>query len=116
MPARGEGDWTETFRGVRHRFHVDADLGAGAVTLATARLDPGAVVPPHTHPVEDAMVVLEGRGELVVDGNVHTLRPGGGYLAPANVVHHVRNTGDEDLVIVFTWPAVDVARRPAKDA
>lgn len=111
MVVRQKSEWTESFPGVWHRYHVDAELGAAAVTLATARLAPGATVPPHTHPVEDAMVVLEGSGELFVGDDVYALSPGSGYLAPANIVHGVRNTSDEELVIIFTWPAINVSRK-----
>lgn len=110
MPHRESTDWTETFPGVRHRWQVDPDMGAGAVTMGTVALSPGAAIPPHTHVVEDAMVVLQGHGEFFAGDDVFPIGPGNSCLAPANVVHGLRNTGDEDLVLVFSWPAINVQR------
>lgn len=110
MPVRKQTEWTETFPGVRHQFNVDPALGAGAVTMGTVAIAPGAQIPPHSHPVEDAMVILSGSGELFVGDEVHPLSPGTACLAPANTIHGIRNTGEEELVLVFTWPAVNVRR------
>lgn len=110
MPYREKAEWTETFPGVRHRWQVDPDLGAGAVTMGTVALAPGSEIPPHTHPVEDAMIVLEGHGEFFAGDDVMSIGPGASCLAPANVVHGLRNTGSEELVLVFSWPAVNVKR------
>lgn len=109
--THSEGDgWTQTFPGVRHRWQITRELGAGAVTMGTVAIAPGHEIPPHTHPVEDAMVIVEGRGQFFAGAEVHEIEAGSSCLAPANVVHGVRNTGDEDLVLIFTWPAVNVPR------
>jgi len=110
MSRPENNDWTETFPGVRHRWQVTPELGAGAVTMGTVAIAPGKEIPPHTHPVEDAMVITQGHGQFLAGDDVHQIEAGSSCLAPANVVHGVRNTGDEELVLVFTWPAVNVRR------
>lgn len=56
-------------------------------------LDPGAAFPPHSHPGEEIIYVLEGSLEYRLDGRVVTLGPGGVLFVPAGVVHSARNAG-----------------------
>ena len=113
MPLRETAEWTESFPGVWHQVLVDRALGAGAVTMGRVRIEPGSGIPPHSHTVEDAMVVLSGKAEFHVDGEVVELVPGSGMLVPANAVHWGGCIGEEPLELVFTWPSVDVERFPA---
>ena len=87
MPFRETAKWTESFPGVWHQILVDRELGAGAVTMGRVRIEPGSGIPPHSHAVEDAMVVLSGKAEFHVDGKVTELVPGSAMLVPANAVH-----------------------------
>jgi quercetin dioxygenase-like cupin family protein len=50
--------------------------------------EPGARVPPHSHPHEQLGIVLEGTHTLVVDGDVHELEPMEGYVIPPGVEHY----------------------------
>ena len=55
---------------------------------------------PHAHCDRDkTYLVLEGRGEITVGEEVQTVGPGDFAFAAADVVHAVRNTGDERLVV-----------------
>jgi quercetin dioxygenase-like cupin family protein len=49
--------------------------------------EPGATVPPHSHPHEQLGIVLSGRHTLVVNGDAHDLGPMGGYAIPGGVEH-----------------------------
>ena len=55
--------------------------------LSVADLEPGAVLAPHSHPHEQAGVVLAGELTLTIDGDVRVLVPGDIYIAEGGVEH-----------------------------
>ena len=57
------------------------------MTLAYWDVDPGAMLPEHSHPHEQIANVLEGRFELTVDGEPRVLEPGMVALIPGGVPH-----------------------------
>jgi quercetin dioxygenase-like cupin family protein len=48
------------------------------------QLAPGAAIPPHRHPVDEACVVLQGTLHI---GDAHVVGAGGFHLAPAGSLH-----------------------------
>jgi mannose-6-phosphate isomerase-like protein (cupin superfamily) len=75
------------------------------------RLQPGATVGWHTtgqH--EEALVILRGQGEALIDGQAKQafIAPAFAYIPPATR-HNVLNTGEEPLEYVYV-----VAPAPAK--
>ncbi|HEY3800663.1 MAG TPA: cupin domain-containing protein [Caulobacteraceae bacterium] len=77
----GSGVWEPTSPGVqRKRLHIDANAGWQAFLV---RIDPGATVPAHAHPILEECLVLEGAFEL--DGQ--TIRKGDFHLAFAGHGH-----------------------------
>ncbi len=54
---------------------------------AIVDLDANVSLPLHSHPHEQAGVVLQGELELTVAGETRLLAPGDAYLIPGNVEH-----------------------------
>jgi unsaturated pyranuronate lyase len=69
------------------------------IMLSLVELDDGAIVPPHSHPHEQAGMVLEGTLDLTIDGQLRTLRAGEAYFAPGNVTHSARAVGGRCKVL-----------------
>jgi mannose-6-phosphate isomerase-like protein (cupin superfamily) len=91
--------------GAAYRPIVGDDTGAGAAIRTGIQVSPpGYVAPPHSHPYEEFLTVLEGRGEawLVDDGEREresvALEPGVTICLPADRPHSFRTTGDRPLV------------------
>ena len=57
--------------------------------LSHVTLGPGSVVPLHSHPHEQAGVVLEGEMTLTIGDESRTVGPGAMYIAPGGVEHSV---------------------------
>jgi quercetin dioxygenase-like cupin family protein len=82
------------------------------IMLSLVELDDGAIVPSHSHPHEQAGIVLEGTLELTIDGLVRTLKVGEAYILPGNVTHSARAVGGGCKVLdVFSPIREDYARR-----
>jgi quercetin dioxygenase-like cupin family protein len=73
-----------------------ADTG-GAYCLLEVSLAPGMGVPRHTHTREDeAYYVLAGELEVVVGDETFVLRAGDTLMAPRDVPHQLRNSGNSE--------------------
>ncbi len=55
--------------------------------LNVVELDPGAVVPLHSHPHEQLGIVLSGEITMTIGGVEHPLGPDGAYTIPGGVEH-----------------------------
>jgi|HubBroStandDraft_1064217.scaffolds.fasta_scaffold16442_4 anti-sigma factor ChrR (cupin superfamily) len=76
--AAEDGVWRVSSPGVwRKLLHVDAEGGWQAMLV---RIEAGASVPPHAHPMLEECLVLEGEfelaGEAVRKGDLHLAFPG----------------------------------------
>jgi quercetin dioxygenase-like cupin family protein len=73
--------------------------------LSMVDLAPNAVVPPHSHPHEQAGVVLSGGVELTIRGETRWLGEGASYIIPGGVEHGAR-TGDTPTQIMDVFSPV----------
>ncbi|HEY8447285.1 MAG TPA: cupin domain-containing protein [Thermomicrobiales bacterium] len=81
------------------------------IMLLFVRLEPGAVVPVHHHPNEQAGTVLEGVLRLTIGEETRDLRPGDAYVIPPNVPHTATTDENGCLVIdIFSPPREDYRR------
>lgn len=65
---------------------------------------PGQEHAAHVHADQDKMyVVLEGRGEASVGDDARAVAAGDLVFAPAGVPHGLKNTGEENLVVLVVF-------------
>jgi len=70
-------------------------------SLAEATLEPGQTTQRHHHAeTEEIYFVLEGEGDLELDGDRARVRPGDAVAIPPGVWHELRNAGDGRLRIL----------------
>ncbi|MGW2253167.1 cupin domain-containing protein [Kitasatospora sp. NPDC001660] len=79
------------------RSEVLAEVGTAAVKVL--RMD-GRALPPEVHAAAEALLVVEGRLELLVDGVELSVGAGELYRVPAGAVHAVRPGSGGTLLIV----------------
>jgi quercetin dioxygenase-like cupin family protein len=96
------------------RYYFDVGIGCvclsgvdtgGAYCLLDIGLAPGMAVPRHMHTREDeAYYVLSGELEAVVGDEVFILRAGDTLIAPRDIPHQLRNSGDVEnhYLIMFS--------------
>ena len=89
------------------------------VVLMAVSIQPGAAVPPHTHPGDCVGALVEGNVELLVLGKEpRRLVAGDTYANPQGTVHWFRNTGESPakllntLVVLKGVPPVQPASTP----
>jgi quercetin dioxygenase-like cupin family protein len=84
-----------------------ASVGGTQSSLGYSVFRPGTVTSSVCHTVEELAFVVAGRGELRLDDGPVAFGPGQALFIPAQLWHAVANTGDEDVVMVFTFPHPD---------
>ena len=96
------------------RYYFDVGLGSvclsgidtgGAYCLLEVSLAPGMAVPRHTHTREDEVYfVLAGELEVTVGERTFVLGPGDTLLAPRDIPHALRNSGNitNHYLLVFS--------------
>jgi quercetin dioxygenase-like cupin family protein len=94
---------------------VDRSLGAEHVMAYRLTVNPGATAS-HAHPgAEEVVYVVEGAGEIQVEGTRHTVDAGKAVFIPDGADHSHVNTGTAPFVMVGAMaPPIDPATiRPA---
>lgn len=91
--------------GLHVRMLVDAAGGSRSLTIGDLTVTPDSQIPQHIHPdTEEAMVILEGRLELVLGDQTTTIGPGDTVLAPAGMVHGFVNRDREPARMLYVFP------------
>ncbi len=77
-------------------------IGGSGMTLAFIELDPGSVVPEHSHPHEQIGVCISGSLTFRVGGEEREVGPGGTWEFPGGVPHEVR-VGADGAAVIEAW-------------
>ena len=90
-------DWRA---GVTTRMRVSALTGGKQLTIFEQWCDPGLGAPPHFHPVEEVLSVIEGSAEIWAEGSESVIvSTGQSVLVSVGQRHKFRNCGREQLHI-----------------
>lgn len=97
---------SEAGGGTLLRFMVDDEtVGAKHFSMFVNRLEvnvaDGAGV--HSHPVEHAFYILQGKGKFIIDGEEYIAEARSAVFVPADAPHMVSNAGDEPLEYVVIY-------------
>lgn len=94
---------------LRELFNPRKDALDLRYSLAEARLAPGGVSLLHRLKTSEVYYVLEGSGEMEIDGERTPVGPGQAVYIPPGSPQRIRNTGESELVFICI---VDPAWRP----
>jgi len=83
-------------------LQVGSDLSNSQLQILYERYRPGADTGQSmlSHDAEEGGIVLQGRLEVTVGGQVQTLSTGDAYRFSSKLPHRFRNTGSEDCLVV----------------
>jgi quercetin dioxygenase-like cupin family protein len=89
IPAESFG---EDAPGVRIRVLIDEERdGAPFYVLRMIEIDPGGNTPDHDHPFEHENFVIEGSGQVMLEGRWRDVSQGDVIFVPAGSRHQYRN-------------------------
>lgn len=79
----------------------DISMPGREAVIAKVELAPGKSAGRHTHPGEEISYVLEGEGEILIDGQpVQKVKAGDSFIIPAGAIHDAHNTGTQPMRLV----------------
>lgn len=76
------------------------------IMISLVEMIPGSVVPPHSHPEEQAGYVLSGELEFTLQGKKEIVGKGGVFFVPGGVEHSVVVTSKETANVVDIFSPV----------
>lgn len=86
--------------------HLAMLAGGENMNVQRFEIEPGATVPAHSHPHEQAGYLTGGRLTFILDDRELELGPGDSYSIPGGETHGVENRGEEVVrgVDIFSPP------------
>jgi len=83
---------------------ADVSIEGREAVVAKVELEPGVFAGRHTHPGDEISYVLEGEGELLIEGEApRKLKAGDAVVIPAGKVHDAKNTGSGTMRLIGTY-------------
>ena len=89
--------------GIEHLTLAGSEQGLTGLSVWRQSMAPGCATPPHAHDCEEVVLVLEGTGELHLDGKVTAFGPDTTLVLPPNRPHQIFNTGSTTLRTVAAF-------------
>ena len=78
------------------------------IMMSMVEIAPNSSVPNHTHPHEQAGIVIQGEFEFTVGGETKMLRQGDAYIIPGGVEHSlIASDGWSMALDIFSPPRED---------
>ena len=91
---------------------VDGDSGATQISSGVAEFAAGASAPTHYHDAEESVIVIEGVGLMVIDGEEHIVRPNDAAFLSPGAHHSIANHGDQPFKISWTYASINWSTTP----
>jgi len=89
-------------RTVVHRS--DVSVSGREAVVARVELAPAAKAGRHTHPGDEISYILEGEGEILIEGqSPRKVKAGDGFVIPTGAKHDAHNTGAQPLKLVGVY-------------
>jgi mannose-6-phosphate isomerase-like protein (cupin superfamily) len=78
--------------------------GSKHLLLGTEEIPPGGVIPKHKHHVEDEILIIQtGNAHVWLGDKEYDARPSALVFIPAGTWISLKNTGKENISLVFVW-------------
>ncbi len=94
----------EEMDGRTSRRFINKAAGAHNLTIGELVMHDGSALRLHTHPTDEAIILLEGSVEMVVGDESRTVTPGHTLLAPPGTPHRLVNSSGADAKMFTVFP------------
>ena len=83
---------------------ADVSVPGREAVIARVEIAPGASAGRHTHPGDEISYVVEGEGEILIQGQpARKVKAGDGFVIPAGAIHDARNIGTVPVKLVGVY-------------
>jgi quercetin dioxygenase-like cupin family protein len=82
----------------------DVSVPGREAVIARVEITPGGFAGRHTHPGDEISYIMEGEGEVLMEGQpALKVKAGDGFVVPAGIKHDAHNTGASTLKLVGVY-------------
>ena len=82
----------------------DVSVPNREAVVARVEVAPGAFAGRHTHPGEEITYVMDGEGEVLVEGQpAQKIKTGDAFIIPSGAKHDAHNTGAQPLRLAVVY-------------
>ena len=79
---------------------ADVSVPGREAVVARVEINPGVSVGRHTHPGDEISYVIEGEGEILIEGQpARKVKAGDGFVIYGGLKHDAHNTGTRPLIL-----------------
>ena len=90
--------------GRESRRFVNKEAGAASLTVGELVMHTGSALRLHTHPTDEAIILMEGSIQMIVGDESHNGSPGDTLLAPPGTPHRLVNESGADAKLYTIFP------------
>lgn len=83
-----------------HVYLQKGDIEGSQLAVTWVEVEPGGRQRPHHHPAEQVYVIVQGSGEMAIDGERRPVGVGDLIYIPGNSRHGIENNGSQRLIYV----------------
>ena len=94
----------EPAEGRESRRFVTKEKGAASLTIGELVMHHGSSLRLHTHPTDEAIILLSGSVEMTVGDEVQTVVAGHTLVAPPGTPHRLANESGRDARMFTVFP------------
>lgn len=102
--------------GIVHRTVAGLDQDVRTLEVWVQTIAPGAATPVHRHACEEVIVVLQGSGRLILEGEEREFSASSTIIVPHDAIHQIINTGRDEMQVVAALGMGPVRVRTADGA
>ena len=95
------------FLGGLYEILISADETGGKATVMRMTVPAGTGSPPHTHPGEETLYVLDGALDVHIGGDVVSSSPGAVFHFPAGTKEFFEATSQATVLVTYTPGGID---------
>ena len=86
---------------------VDGESGATQISSGIAAFSVGSSAPTHYHDAEESVIVIEGEGRVMINGEEHIVKPNDAVFITAGAHHSIANNGEYQFKIAWTYASIN---------
>jgi len=85
---------------------VDENAGATKIASGVAEFEVGSSAPMHYHNAEESVIVIEGEGLIMINGEEHIVKPNDAAFISPGAHHSIANHGSQPFKICWTYASI----------
>ena len=82
----------------------DENDGAPVYNMRMIEIEANGNTPDHSHPFEHENYIVEGKGQVMIEGEFYDLIPGDVVFVPPNARHQYKNVGESVFKFLCSVP------------